>query len=486
MGRHGIAEPSATDRPAGVRSAGRRRALLLAGAALTLLAICRPSAVGPQGAQGEPGVSPGLSRIARADAVLQTALELIKIPSPSGREQNVAELILRKLRASGVAAKRDAYGNVAAAIAASPGHEDAPSLLLAAHMDMVVADSKDPLRAIRPRVVTVGETEWLASDGRTTLGADDKAGVATILDVAARIMERRRRPSAPVPHGPIELAFTKEEETTARGARELDTSQFQSKYVLVLDGEKLYQVVWELASATRVAIRLHGARGGHSGVDIDRPDNVNAVKVMSEIDALIPQGVIKRNERGVVASINAGLAEGGTAPNVIAPEAKIVYLLRSTDPAAEEALLDEIRGVVARIERKYQGLQPTFQIAVEIQRALPPWAAKTDSPLLKVVQRAAERVAGRTLTPVSIHAGAETNLYASKKNARGEALEPLLLGVTNLEAIHTPNERMDWRSLIAGRDWVLEIIRTLAEKTGSGARSSVHAGISEPPRSTDA
>ncbi|MFP6869165.1 MAG: hypothetical protein VCE91_07400 [Nitrospinota bacterium] len=80
----------------------------------------------------------------------------------------------------------------------------------------------------------------------------------------------------------------------------------------------MFEVVWELAGATEVTIRLHGGRGGHSGIDIHRPDNVNALKVMSELDMLIPQGVVKRNERGVVTSINAGLVEGGVAINAIA------------------------------------------------------------------------------------------------------------------------------------------------------------------------
>ena len=70
----------------------------------------------------------------------------------------------------------------------------------------------------------------------------------------------------------------------------------------------------------------------------------------------------------------------------------------------------------------------------------------------------------KNIRPLSIHAGAEANIYAHKKNARGRTLEPLLLGVANLHAIHSTRERMDWRSLIRGRDWVVEIVRLLAER----------------------
>ncbi len=415
-------------------------------------------------AQNSPGHARALSKVAGTDTVLAAMLELIQIPSPSGHEEKIAGVILKKLRASGAAAWRDGFGNIVARIPASPGYEHVPPLMLAAHMDMVPGDKKNPLRSIRPRVLVENEVEWIASDGTTTLGSDDKAGVATILDVVGRLIGKHPAQPAPMKHGSIELAITREEETTVRGAKKLETTNFQSKYVLLLDGEKLFEMIWELAGATEVTIRPHGARGGHSGVDIHRPDNVNAIKVMSEIDVRIPQGVVKRNARGVVISINAGLAEGGTAKNAIAPEAQITYLVRSTDMAEERRLLKAIRGVVSDVERKHRALQKSFQIEMKVERLLSPWSANTASPLVKLVQEAAERLSGRKILPLSIHAGAEANIYANKKNARGEILQPLLLGVANLDAIHTTKERVEWRSLIRGRDWVIEIIRLLAEK----------------------
>jgi di/tripeptidase len=233
---------------------------------------------------------------------------------------------------------------------------------------------------------------------------------------------------------------------------------------LVLDGEALYEVTWELASTTEVMIALHGARGGHSGVDIDKPDNINAIKVMSELDSLIPQGVVEKNDRGIVTSINAGLTEGGSAGNVIASEAKITYLVRSTNAASEAALLEKIRDAVSRVERKYQALQRSFGIDLKVNQSLPPWPADIRSPLLGLVAKATEQVAQRRISPLSVHAGAETNIYANKENSKGETLRPLLLGVANLDAIHTGRERMDWRSLIAGRDWMLAIIGLLAKE----------------------
>ena len=421
------------------------------------------SALTSEGAQEGGGGEDALARIGRADPVLAAMLELIAVPSPSGHEGKIGELILAGLRALGLDAKKDAAGNVTARIPASPGYEGAPALLLTAHMDMVPGDKSEPLRPVRPRVVAIEGKEWIATDGATTLGADDKAGVAVILDAAARLLGKHPG-AAPLPHGPIEIAITVEEETSMRGALSLRTEAFQARYALVIDGENLYEVVWELAGGAEVVIRPHGARGGHSGLDIHRPDNVNAIKVLSEIDQQVPQGVVVKNERGVVLSINAGLIEGGTARNAIAPEARITYLLRSTDPGEEKKLIGRIRAIAAEVEKKHQALQPDFRVEVKATSFLPPWKAATDSPLIRWVRKASEKMGAKDVRPISMHAGAESNVFASKKNARGETLLPLLIGAANLHGIHTTAERLDWRSLIQGRDWVLEIIRTVAEE----------------------
>ncbi|MBI2132199.1 MAG: M20/M25/M40 family metallo-hydrolase [Candidatus Tectomicrobia bacterium] len=432
---------------------------LLVLAAFLMLA----SALASEGAQEGGGGEDALARIGRADPVLAAMLELIAVPSPSGQEEKIGELILAKLRALGLDARKDATGNVTARLPASPGMEGAPALFLTAHMDMVPGDKKEPLRPVRPRVVIIEGKEWIATDGTTTLGADDKAGVAVILDAAARLLGKH--PGAPaVPHGPIEIAITVEEETSMRGALSLRTEEFQARYALVIDGENLYEVVWELAGGAEVVVRPHGARGGHSGLDIHRPDNVNAIKVLTEIDQQVPQGVVKKNERGVVLSINAGLIEGGTARNAIAPEAKITYLLRSTDPEEERKLIERIRAIAAAAQRKYQALQKDFRVEVKATSFLPPWKASTDSPLIQWVQKAGGKLGARGIRPISMHAGAESNVFASKKNAKGETLLPLLIGAANLHGIHTTAERLDWRSLVQGRDWVLEIIKTVAEE----------------------
>lgn len=412
--------------------------------------------------------TPELLRIANVDPVIKKAIELILIPSPPGNESRVADQIVRELTRLGIVSRLDAHRNVLGAIPASPGYEQVPSLLLIAHMDIVPGDKRNPNKQIKPRLKEIDGREWLTSDGTTTLGADDKAGVAAILDVIAMLTGKHPRKKTPINHGPIEVALTVEEETTGRGVIGLDATKLKSKYVLVIDGFRLYEIIWRLASTTEVTIKIHGARGGHSGEEIDRPDNINAIKVMSEVDSLIPQGVIRHDKDQVITSINAGIASGGTAANVIAPEAQLEYLIRSTDPATETILLDGIRTNLMKVQTKYQEVQSEFRIDMEISKSLPAWSANPESSILKLAQKSAEQTSGQKVDPISVHAGSDTSIIGTnKRNSAGEAMEPILIGIANIQGAHSTRERLDWRSLLTGRDWLLKTITLLTENVQS-------------------
>ena len=184
---------------------------------------------------------------------------------------------------------------------------------------------------------------------------------------------------------------------------------------------------------------------------------------MSEVDSLIPQGVIKRDQDQIITSINAGLASGGTATNVIAPEAQLEYLLRSADPIAETIALNDIRTNLMKVQTKYQEVQREFRIDVEISKSLPAWSADPASSILKLVQRSAEQTSGQKVDPISVHAGSDTSIIGTnKRNSAGEAMEPLLVGIANIQGAHSTREQLDWRSLLIGRDWILTTIKLLA------------------------
>ena len=101
------------------------------------------------------------------ERLVQTFCDLVRIDSPSGEEEAMAQELTRRLQALGLTVQRDAHGNV---IASDDG--DA-LLLLSTHMDTV-----EPGRGIRPIV----SGDRVHTDESTILGGDCKAGVAAILE----------------------------------------------------------------------------------------------------------------------------------------------------------------------------------------------------------------------------------------------------------------------------------------------------------------
>src|SRR5438094_10665017 len=102
------------------------------------------------------------------ERVLQTFLDLVKIDSPSGEEEAVAQEVIRRLEALGATTERDGFGNL---IARLPGEGE--PIIVGTHLDTV-----EPGRGIKPLI----EGDRVRTDGTTVLGGDAKAGMAAILE----------------------------------------------------------------------------------------------------------------------------------------------------------------------------------------------------------------------------------------------------------------------------------------------------------------
>ena len=147
--------------------------------------------------------------------LLDIFLELVRIDSPSGEEEVIANHLAEKLSRLGLAVEPDAIHNLVARL---PGRGQ--PVMLAAHMDTVM-----PGRGIRPVV----QDGIIRSDGSTILGADDKAGIAIILETLAVLAESGQ------PHPPLEVVITVQEEVGLNGARSLDRSRLESQLGISLD-----------------------------------------------------------------------------------------------------------------------------------------------------------------------------------------------------------------------------------------------------------
>jgi tripeptide aminopeptidase len=135
------------------------------------------------------------------DRLKNTLVELLSIQGPSGAEGQVAAYVLGKLTELQIEAERDDFGNVLAQVS----YGDGPTVLLSAHMDTV--DDFEPDR----RIVWDGQT---IRSSAGILGADDRAGIAIILETLRRVRHAELR-------GTIKVAFTCAEEIGRIGSQHI-------------------------------------------------------------------------------------------------------------------------------------------------------------------------------------------------------------------------------------------------------------------------
>lgn len=420
-----------------------------------------------------------LREIRKKYRVIDLFVDLAEIPSPSFKEKALAETISEILSIHDIDSRFDSYGNIIAKIPASSDCKNIEPILLSAHMDVV--GGSDPVNVIL-------NGKFIETDKKRTLGADNKAGIAAIIDVAIEIADVYKGLS----HGPVEITFTRDEEHSMTGIQNLDTSKISSKYALILDGESLGVIDHSGAGYTNVFIKISEGKGGHSGIDIADTTRINSLKVLSELDSAIPQGIYKKDETGVITSINAASFIGGSSgmllgekikdlftekprqfpdelktenimsfvsrnsmTNIIPQEAYGAYSLRSSDPKVEKELILKIQKSVDTLVAKYER---RIKIEIITKKHLKPFTEAEDKTLEKAVEQAALNV-GITPKISCFHAGAETHVLSNEKlNSKKEKFLPLLLGVANIYNMHSSNESLDWQSLILGKDWLREII----------------------------
>lgn len=268
---------------------------------------------------------------------------------------------LAELGCEDVALTEHAY--VTASLPASAGAEGLPALGLIAHMD-TAPDA--PASGVHPhivryeggelvhgerdgkRVVTtpeelpallrhVGE-DLVCTDGTTLLGADDKAGVAEIVALLARLAA-----TPELPHPCIKVAFVPDEEI-GHGAALLDLDAFGAAWAYTVDGEELGEFNWECFSASQATVTAHGVEvhpGSAKGV------MVNAITLLREFDELLPAAERPEHTEGYEGFFHPIEVSGGSG------EATLTYIVRDFDAerfAAREQLL---RDCAAFLNQRY-------------------------------------------------------------------------------------------------------------------------------------
>jgi len=205
--------------------------------------------------------------------------EILKIPRPSKKEEKIAAFLLEFGKKHQLETHQDNIGNIIIKKPASKGKENAKTIILQSHMDMVCEKNNDKIHNFETDPIQAYiDGEWIKAQG-TTLGADDGIGIAAQL----AILE-----STNIKHGPLECLFTTDEETGLTGAKHLDKSILKGKMLLNLDSEDEGQLFIGCAGGMDTIIELSynketvpenfdtykvtvkGLKGGHSGDEINK------------------------------------------------------------------------------------------------------------------------------------------------------------------------------------------------------------------------
>lgn len=211
--------------------------------------------------------------------------EIVRIPRPGGQEAEVTEWLANWAVKNKFSHRHDSAGNICIYVPPSQGLSGSPTIALQAHLDMVCIaaenSSSDPGAG---KIDIIRDGDWIVAP-ESTLGADNGIGITAAMALAE---------SDDLRHGPLELLFTVEEETTFKGADELDPSLIMADVMLNLDSEGgdliigcagaiVSVILWPVPTKpipenwTVVKLSLTGLCGGHSGGDIEK-NRLNGIK----------------------------------------------------------------------------------------------------------------------------------------------------------------------------------------------------------------
>ena len=213
----------------------------------------------------------------------------------------------------------------------------------------------DPSQVLRteehPYLLQKIGDDLITASGQTLLGADDKAGVAIIMELAAYLMAHPE-----VPHGPIRILFTPDEEV-GRGVEQLDMQKLNAHFGYTLDGGPLGDIEDETFSADAATLTFHGV-SAHPGYA--KGKMVNAIKLASAfVDALPKTNWSPETTSHRDGFVHPTAIEGGLE------KASVQLILRDHDTTLMEIYPQKLEELAAQVVAAHPGAR--YEIKVQEQ-----------------------------------------------------------------------------------------------------------------------
>ena len=369
--------------------------------------------------------------IINEERLKNTFIELVSVPCPSGDEKEEAALLAEKLKALGIEPQIDdagekcggTTGNVWGFVKGNvPG---AARLFFEAHMDSVAPTTGTKV---------IEKDGVLYSDGTTTLGGDDKSGIAAVLEALQCVLENN------LPHGDIQVCFTIGEETGSNGVRFMDKEMIQADVGYCMDcGGHPGAIFNASPKAINVKLTVHG-KTAHAGLEPEK--GINAIMLAAEaLHALPAYGRLDAET-----TLSVDMVSGGLASNIVPDACEVIVDMRCPDEARLERLKNETVAIFCNAAEAKGGT-----VTVEVKDVAPGVNLNTEHAAVKLAATAADKLGFPASTGF-------TGGCSDANFLCGMGLPTVLLA-TGMDKIHTTEERLALDDLNNAARWVLGIVK---------------------------
>lgn len=365
------------------------------------------------------------------------------IPSTE-KQKNLSKLLVKELKEIGISdAKLDKHGYVYATIPANT-KKVVPVICYCSHVDtspdasgtdvkpivhrnyqgqdLVLPD--DPTQIIRakehPDLLEQIGSDIVTASGTTLLGADNKAGVAAIMDAAQFLMTHPE-----VKHGAIKILFTPDEEI-GRGVDKVDIKKLGARFGYTVDGERLGSIEDETFSADAAVITIEGV-SVHPG--FAKGKMVNAIKIAAAIVERLPKDRLSpESTEGREGFVHPGLISGSLE------SASIRFIVRDFTLEGLKKNEEELKSIMESVLADYPGAKGKMEIIEQYRN-------------MKEVLKDYPEVADHAVEAIR-RAGITPHLSSIRGGTDGSRLSFMGLPCPNIFAgEHAFHSRLEWVSV---------------------------------------
>lgn len=348
-------------------------------------------------------------------------MEMVRIDSESGNEAEFIAWLKKELDKLGATTTIDGYGNLIAKLDGKNSSFTEP-ILLSCH-----ADTVKPGVGIEP----ILEDGVIRSKGDTILAADDKAGIAEMLEAIR---------TADV-HPPLEIAISRQEEVGLLGVKNMDYSLITAKKGFLLDNDTLDTIVIGGPSYFAIDVKVMG-KAAHAGMEPEK--GTNAIQAASRAISNLRLGRLDHET-----TANVGVIKGGMIRNGVPDSCEFLAECRSLTHEKAQSLADEMVFVIRQQVEAYGA-----DVAMRVDNLCKAVDIPEDSETVLIAKKAL-KTAGVDATTTFITGFTDASIY------NNQGIEVAVVGIGARDE-HATSEHIHVADMEKALTMILEIFRLTA------------------------